>query len=207
MAALNQHPGLLTTPNLRTFFHESVKDALDNQKVSAEEATICYVVNLLTEFSRSERLFDYTNDGFMLRPLAELYAISLESTSELERKRVLQRLGDVALFVSGLFAGILSRRLVDVDYYIAMGGSAYAYLYETSEQRIRDQAFSPIFRELSTQFARFVDVLNEVGENAPGASDGNILRLYELWVKTGSPRIERKLRELGITPAPFGRAN
>lgn len=200
----NLYPPLAAESDLRAFFHGSVQDAVDNQHVEADEATIFYLVGLLTDFSRSEKVFDYTPDGRALRPLAELYYFAVEAVSQSERKLILQRMGDIALFISGLFSGYFQRRLISIDYYIAMGGTAYAYLYDTNDRSPRDRALATIFRQLSRQFVQFVDVLAEVGENAPGSSKQNILALYELWAKTGSPRLERKLKCLGIVPRQFG---
>ena len=45
-----------------------------------------------------------------------------------ERERGLQRLGDVSLFVAGFFAHSFARKLIDIDYHIAMGGQAYGTL-------------------------------------------------------------------------------
>jgi hypothetical protein len=40
-------------------------------------------------------------------------------------------------------------------------------------------------------------------------TDRDVLRLYELWLRTGSPRAHALLRELGVRPAvvPVGRAS
>ena len=50
-------------------------------------------------------------------------------------------------------------------------------------------------------------MLNEVAEMAHTHTDKDILRLYEIWLKTGSPRAHGLLRELGVSPAvvPVGR--
>jgi len=61
---------------------------------------------------------------------------------------------------------------------------------------------SDVFSELAEKFARFVDVLDEVAENAPGRHNASLLRSYELWVRTGSPRAARRLRRQGVLPAP-----
>jgi len=204
MVAVHPKRVPITESNLHSFFHESLHQAIRNQRVDAEDATLWYLTNLLADFSRTERLFDQTAEGRVLTPLAELYNMAMEASTEVERKLVLQRLGDVALFVAGLFSGLFTRRrrVVDVDYYIAMGGSAYAYLCESGQGALRDRSMVAIFHQLSGQFARFVDVLGEVGENAFGASAHDPLRLHELWCKTGSPRLERKLRAVGIMLAP-----
>ena len=54
-----------------------------------------------------------------------------------------------------------------------------------------------MYRELSAKFGRFVDVLNEVSEKR-GRRDAGVLRLYERWLQTGSPRSKSLLRGEGI---------
>ena len=44
-----------------------------------------------------------------------------------------------------------------------------------------------MFSELSTKFARFVDVLNEICEKSAGRSNRDLMRLYEVWQKQGLP--------------------
>ena len=57
-----------------------------------------------------------------------------------------------------------------------------------------------VFRELAGKFVAFVDVLGEVGETMHQREQRTLLRLYELWLRTGSPRLARRLRDLGIEP-------
>jgi hypothetical protein len=193
-------PRLVTEASLAAFFQASVDRAIHNQQMTAGEATIAYLTRLLTDYSRADRLFLLTREGPTLLPLAELYSQALQAGSERERRLLLQRLGDVALFVAGLFSDWLGRRLVGVDYYCSMGEAAYGYLSEPANEHPRTRIPSSVFAELSRQFARFVDVLAEVGEQAPGRTDRNVLRLYDRWRRTGSPRLERALRVLGVTP-------
>ena len=202
-------PRPIAASSLLSFFHESLKTAAGNQRVDIDEATLWYLTNLLTSFSRSECLFDRTEDGQSLTPLTALYALAAEAASESERKRALKRLGDVALFISGLYSGLFARprRLLDVDYYIAMGGSAYGYLSENSSRGMREQALAAVFHQLSREFVRMVDVLAEVGENSAGSDQHDVLRMHELWSRTGSTRLERKLRALGITPERLSHAH
>ena len=191
---------ILAVNNLQEFFRESVDDALRSQKVTADDHTAHYLVNLLTGFARSERLFEGCADGRGMRPLAFMLGDALEATCERERHHLLQRLGDVALFMSGFFARGFARKLVDVDYYIAMGGTAYGHLSNAMRGSARPSVFGDIFGELSSKFQPFVDVLNEIAESAYVHTDKDIMRLYEIWLRTGSRRAACKLRELGVIP-------
>ena len=196
----NQHEQIITGMDLRDYFRDSVSTAVNNQNLSIHDETIIYIVNMMTEFSRSENLYEKTPDGLMLKALALVYADALEATTPSEKNTSLQRLGDIALFISGLFADSLNRSLVDIDYYIAMGGNAYACLADMTRRSINGTTISKVFNELSEKFIALVDVLSEIAESSSINSDRDVLRIYELWMKTGSKRLARKLQEIGIQP-------
>jgi hypothetical protein len=189
--------------NLREFFRESVHGALAKQHVAVQEQTEQYVVNLLTLFARSEALYEDTPQGPRLKPLALMLCEALEAPSASARQRGLQRLGDVSLLVAGFFARGFAAKLVDIDYHIAMGGSAYGVLAAASARGSR-RALATVFAELAQKFQPLVDALNEVSETAYRHSDRDILRLYEIWLKTGSARCYGLLKRLGIDPTRAG---
>ena len=179
---------LVAVTNLREFFHDSVQAALRKQRVDVDDHTEHYVVNILTMFARSEELYDITPEGVRLKPLAHMLADAAEAPSAQQRDEALRRLGDVSLFVAGFFAQSFARKLIDIDYHIAMGGRAYGTLADNLRGTMRGQAFATVFLELAQKFQRLVDVLNDVAEMAHTHTDQDILRLYEIWLKTGSPR-------------------
>jgi hypothetical protein len=195
---------VLAVPNLREFFHDSVQKALRNQRVAVDDHTEHYIVNVLTMFARSEELYEKTSEGVRLKPLAHMLADASAAQSSVQRDETLRRLGDVSLFVAGFFAQSFARKLVDVDYHIAMGGRAYGTLAENMRSSMRGQAFATIFLELAGKFQRLVDVLNDVAEMAYTHTDKDILRLYEIWLKTGSPRAFAILQRLGVAPVQAG---
>jgi hypothetical protein len=168
-----------------------------------EDQTEHYVVNLLTLFARSEALFDSTPEGPRLKPLVVMLSEALEARSRDDRNRNLQRLGDVSLFVAGFFAQSFARKLIDIDYHIAMGGRAYGVLAE-SLARGKGRVLGNVFAELSEKFQPMVDALNELAESAYTHSDKDILRLYEIWLKTGSRRCHALLMRLGVDPTAAG---
>jgi hypothetical protein len=116
-----------------------------------------------------------------------------------EDLRTLQRLGDVSLFMAGFFAQGFARRLVDIDYHIAMGGRAYGTLADSCRTGARGRALGGVFTELAHKFQRLVDALNDVSEMAHRHDHRDVLRQYEIWLKTGSPRAHGILRSLGPT--------
>jgi hypothetical protein len=194
---------VLPVTNLREFFKDELHGALEKRRLSVEDQTEHYVVNLLTLFSRSEELFDATPEGTRLKPLVVMLSEALEAPSTGDRNRGLQRLGDVSLFIAGFFAQSFARKLIDIDYHIAMGGRAYAALAE-SLSRGKGRVLGQVFSELAQNFQPMVDALNEVSECSYTHSDKDILRLYEIWLKTGSKRSYEILKRLGVEPTAAG---
>jgi hypothetical protein len=190
---------VLPVANLREFFKDALHGALEKRQLEVEDQTEHYVVNLLTLFSRSEELYDITPEGTRLKPLVVMLSEALEAQSPGDRNRGLQRLGDVSLFVAGFFAQSFARKLIDIDYHIAMGGRAYAVLADTLS-RGKSRVLSQVFAELAQNFQPMVDALNEVSETSYSHSDKDILRLYEIWLKTGSRRCYEILKRLGVEP-------
>lgn len=186
--------------NLQEFFKDSVAVAMEKQGVAADDHTAYYVVNLLTLFARSEKLYERRPDGPGPQPLALLLAEAADAADPQTRNFVLQRVGDTSLFVAGFFQEGFARKLVDVDYYIDMGGAAYGWLSDNVRGTVRGRAFSAVFAELARKFRDFVDVLAEIRDSGRASDDFDILRLYDLWLKTGSMRAARLLRSQGIEP-------
>src|SRR5215472_12817362 len=108
---------LKVNASIAEFFQDAVNSAIRNQGVDTTAPTECYLVNLLAEFMKTP-----PDD----EPLALKLAQAVNSPDE--RVRQLKDLGDTSLYVSGFFSESLQRKLVDVGYYIQMGGAAYSQL-------------------------------------------------------------------------------
>ncbi len=191
---------LVAVTSLREFFRDAFHAASEHQRLDIDEQAEAYVVNLLTMFSRAEALYEQTAEGLRIKPLAHMLADALDAPSALARQRSLQRLGDVSLFIAGFFARSFARKLIDIDYHIAMGGNAYSSLADTMQRSNSGRCVAAIYAELSQKFQRLVDALNEVSEMSYRHTDADVLRLYEIWMKTGSPRARSLLKSLGVEP-------
>jgi hypothetical protein len=192
---------VLPVTSLTEYFRDSLNAALGKQQLSVDDHTRHYVVNVLTLFARSESLFERSAEGCRLKPLVVMLTEALAAPSLAERQRGLQRLGDVSLFIAGFFARSFARKLVDIDYHISMGAQAYSTLAD-SERGRRGAVLGRVFAELAGKFQPLVDALNEISESSCNHSNADVLRLYELWIRTGSRRSWRLLRGLGVLPAP-----
>ena len=168
------------------YFKEQVEAAMAHQGIVAGELTAFYVVHLLAGFLQRPAEDD--------EPLALRLVRALESGGARQRD-TLREIGDVSLFISGFFSDSFRRKVVDLDYYVNIGGYAYTTL---SHHEV--DTFSPVFAELADKFVDFVDVLSEVSERSSCGSNTDLLRLYERWLKTGSSHSGQLLVERGVVP-------
>jgi hypothetical protein len=180
------------------FFKEQLAKAMEHQKISTSAFTEYYLVNLLTECVHADPF--PSEPGYDEMPLALLYAQALQATHH-QRARLLRATGDTALFVSGFFSDSLGRGLVDLAYYRAMGGHAYARLSRDETCRAIG---CEVFSELAARFVAFADLLAEISEASRLTSQASVLRLYERWAQTGSPRAAALLAQQGIVPVRPG---
>jgi len=189
-------PKVLSAQSIHDFFRELLTLAIENQRARVQQATELYLANLLAGFAQTEALLTREENGSLQRrPLALLLKEALEEEG-VARARALRRLGDTSLFVSGMFAESLSRSLVDVDYAIAMGSRAYDALGEVAARHGRGEP--SLWEELAEKFSQLVQVLNEVSERTLASTNAGLVRLYEKWMTTGSPRLATLLSSNGV---------
>ncbi|MCP5137364.1 MAG: hypothetical protein H6981_11255 [Gammaproteobacteria bacterium] len=184
----------LQTRSLPDYFRDRLHQGAAEQSIPTDEDTLWYLGELMSRFALSDHLFDANAGRRGIRPLALLYADARESADEQHRCRVLQRLGDLALFLGALYPEIFARRGVRRDYFVGMGSSAYDYLADNA------RANRAVFRRLTHRFAHWLNLIAFAAEREAGMSAGDILRLHTLWRETGNPRLAEQLRLLGIHP-------
>lgn len=169
------------------FFHEVVTEALDAAELDASEPAGWYLVGLLGDFTRV-RLTD--------EPLG--IKLAQPGVDPGERVKTLKQVGDQSLYVAGFFAESLTRSLVDVDYYVGLGQSAYGQLARSLGAA---PALTEVYEELAAKFPEFVEVLAHVRKRIQVAElqqVTDVQRLYEIWLKTRDEWIEKKLIAAGV---------
>lgn len=192
---------ILSSASLREYFKDLLVGAMTSQRAPLGELTEFYLVDLLARFTVADALYARRPDGTLdEEPLAFLLRRALEGDRE-QRVSALRKLGDNSLYVAGFFGDSLGRRLVDVDYYISMGGAAYGSLANLTREGPSRGAFVGLYDELGQKFDTIVDLFSEISERVAVTTNKGVLRLYERWIKTGSERLTRLLAEKGVIPA------
>ncbi len=182
------------TESLEAFFQEAVDRALREQGVEAEPLTEYYLVQLLAT---------YANQPIDDTPLG-LKLMGAQLAAPREKRERLREVGDTSLFLSGFWAESFARRMVDVDYYIDLGGSAYGELARTGFGWARDP-YGDVYGTLAENFTRFVEVLTLISRRLmPPTGPRDIVKLYERWLRTRSAWAARRLAGLGVVPQRGG---
>ena len=193
-----KNPKLTLVAQPQEFFHELVTTALERQHVRAQPEIEFYLVNLLNQFMTSDRLFRRDAEGSTREDALVLQLKEAIEEPTLPGQRALFRhIGDVSLYTAGFFQESLNRKLVDVDYYIEMGGTAY----QQAAARAEESHLSKLYGELADRFSKLVDVLAEISDQTTPRSERDLLRLYDTWVRTGSERAAKALKDAGIISA------
>lgn len=182
---------LLRAENPIEFFKEQVEAALERQHLQATDLTSWYLVNLLAGFASA-------GEGASLdqEPLGVRFMRAMEA-DYLRQRIEFRQIGDRALFLSGFFGDNLGAHAIDLDYYVSLGAGSYGWLSQHESRWA-----SSVFAELAQRFVAFVDVLSEISERSSLTSNGDLLRVYEKWVRTRSARNEQILVEHGIVLSP-----
>jgi len=179
----------------RALFAELVAVALGETRVQATPMAVAYLIELLDGRVRCPEA-PPDSEGSLAEDL--LQARRLDGPG---RIRQLRDLGDRALFVSGFFGDSLRPRVVDLGYYGEAGRLAYGELSAEVAHQLRERTWSELFEELADRFRDFADVLAEVSDRTTASKPAGLLRIYERFLETGSPRERRRLACLGHFPA------
>lgn len=202
---------LVTASNMREYFREAVVTARHKTGVAMSDHAEAYVVHLLCEFARSENVFAGTDRGE--KPTLAVLLSRAQEAEPGEAVRIYKHMGDSSLYLSGFFQESMERAAVTLDYYVSMGGSAYASV--AGLMRPLAATSSALFAELSDRFCELVELLTAVSfygetDKADGKeppSDKKILELIERYKRTGRPEILEALEAAGVVLRPGMRGN
>lgn len=177
----------------REFFAEMVDTAIDQRKIESKPLIRKYLTDLLEFYLVSENLFEEPGQSGRKETMAEklLKAISAPGATKQEQ---LKRLGDTALYVSGFFGDSFKRKIIDIDYYVEIGGCAYGTLASTDQSHI----YTNVYEDLANRFIDYVDVLTVISQKSFVQNNEDLLRLYDRYITTGSKLAEEQLQQEGM---------
>lgn len=181
--------------DVRGWFHERLSACLDARQLTVGDETAFYLVELLA----SAGVGGARRESLCGRPLVMILGEASQADG-LERLRLFRLLGDEALYVGGFFVEQLERRGVSEDYVSRLGTQAYETASQLALRSAHEAARVGVYRELAEHFAPLTRVLDDVRESTTLRTPQDIVRLYDKWRRTGSPRIAERLGAEGVYP-------
>ena len=182
------------------YFKEKVETAVEKRGIKTSPQAVNYLVDLLEHYMFTENLFekDQDNGKHKKQTLAEMYLTAQQAEQPPEKRiSLLKKLGDTSLYITGFFSDSLKRKIIDVDYYINMGGTAYGTLAATTNTDLNAR----VFEEFSEKFVDFMDVLTLISQESAQSSNKDLLRLYDRYMLTGSELAKEELQKQGLLNA------
>lgn len=158
----NSQESIQTVSSLLAYFREELITAFEKTSVETSEDTEAYLVHLLDGFSRIDPA-SAEEVGFD-KPAAFYLGEAMNSPGE-QRIEAFRRLGDASLFNCGFFAGYISRRLVDAEYYQGIGRLSYQKLTQLMAMKSSGEMFRGIFEELTDNFEGVVESFRWLGRS------------------------------------------
>jgi hypothetical protein len=174
-------PGLLLEETLESFFFAQVSSAQERTGVTLDEPVEAYGVHLLSDYARRTHDAGRASDAIGVQLLA----------ARQQGCSALRRVGDRALYLSGVVPRSLSRSPISRKYVISVGSTAYGEL----DARVPG---TDVFDALARCFEAVADVLGAACEPLGDRPEG-LLALYERWRRARDPRDRRALLDAGVS--------
>ncbi len=176
----------------RQFFQDKITAAKAKNDITIDSDVEFYLVALLCDFIQPAQRSPHLQQ--LDTPLALFLKETLEAPAH-EQPNRFRSLGDLSLYVCGFFQESFNRRVIDVDYYIAIGSTAY----HKTAARIGHSS-RHVYQKLSHDFALLVELVAEVAVIPDQSRAIDILATYDRWTRSNSQRLLQTLLELGIDP-------
>lgn len=179
---------VISSQNMHGYFQEALATALRRSQSPISEDLQAYLVYLLSDFARSERVYAGVNPGE--EPiLVVLLERALESP-QAEANRIFKHIGDSTLYLSGFFGEKTQATGVSNSYYMAMGEDAYYRLAQNTRVQV--------YNELSGAFERLVFLLRQISLHERKASSEEILCWIRQYQQSKNPELQALLAMNGV---------
>ena len=191
---MTEKTSIVEGSHIQEFFMQEIKKASVHIGIRLSDLIEFYIVSLLTNFEKTESLFIHREDHFEEEPLALMLARAIDGDIATQIKE-LKKIGDTALYTTGFFSEHIVNKAVKLSYYVDMGSNAYSLL---SEKFAGNKTFEELYNDLASQFVDIAHIIGEISIPENVASNIDLLKLYELYLRSGDEKLRTILLKEGI---------
>ncbi len=179
------------------FFIDEIEAAEKKLQITLSPHTKLYILYLLKRLSENRDFF--YSEVIQDKPLG---VVLMEAVHKdvFEKARDLKAVGDVSLIFSGLYPEALTRRTVDIDYFIQIGQRSYSILSDTYSPYRTKQELKTLYSLLVSEFVTLIELLTEISEDLNFIQVEDIPRILRRWKKTRIRKYRNIMDRRGIVP-------
>jgi len=179
------------------FIVDEIEAAEEKLNIRLSKYTKIYILDLLKKLCTQRDPLNLELIGD--RPLA---IVLMEAVRKdiFQKIRDLKAVGDISLIFSGLYPEYLTRRLVDIDYYIEIGKRSYHLLSDTYSNFTRQQELFVLYSQLVAEFITLIQILTEMASELHFLDEENLEKIYNRYRRTRIKKYLEILRENKIEP-------
>lgn len=149
---------IILDKNPEEYFFDELQQAQRTHSIYLSKDLEYYLAQLLSSFAYAKP-YQANATNIFETPLALIHQKALESKPS-ESIRLYKQLGDQSLYVGGFFVKSLEKKVVGIDYYIAMGSAAYSSVSTLSNT----EQLGSLYKKLSEEFDLLVYLLNQMAK-------------------------------------------
>jgi len=179
------------------FIVDEIEAAEEKLNIRLSKYTKIYILDLLKRLCTQKDPLNLELIGD--RPLA---IVLMEAVRKdiFQKIRDLKAVGDISLIFSGLYPEHLTRRLVDIDYYIEIGQKSYHLLSDTYSNFKRQQELFILYSQLVAEFITLIQILTEIASELHFLDELDIEKAYNRYKRTHIKKYLEILKNNKITP-------
>lgn len=179
------------------FFVDEIEAAEKRLHIELRPHVKLYLIHLLKRLS--ERPDFFYQEIVQDKPLGIVLLEALHKDI-FEKLRDLKAVGDLSLIFSGLYPEHLTRRLVDIDYFISIGRRSYHLLSDAYSNFRSKQDLFTLYSQLVADFLYLIEVLTEISGELHFMDEFDVVKALKRWQSTKISKYREILERENVIP-------
>jgi hypothetical protein len=186
--------------NVKELFFDLIIEFEKKLKIHLSEYSKLYLMKLLEELAAGN---SYLNN--IVKEDKPLIEILLEAVHQniFEKIRNLKALGDLCLLFGGLYPDYMTRKLVDIDYFINIGKNSYNLISDTYKNYTTKYDLYMLYSKLTQEYLKLINILTEISDELSFLDRDNLYKSLKRWERTGIKKYSEFIKSNNIIPINY----
>ena len=186
--------------NVKELFFNLILEFEKKLNIHLSEYSKLYLMKLLEELAAGS---NYLNNIVKEdKTLAETLLEAVHQTI-FEKIRHLKALGDLCLLFGGLYPEYMTKKLVDIDYFINIGKHSYNLISDTYKNNTSKYDLYMLYSKLTEEYLKLINILTEISDELSFLDRDNLYKSFKRWEKTGIKKYSEVIKSNNIIPINY----